>query len=310
VALNGQQATDSRIIAFPDASGTVALTSQTVLKSAYTPAHSILAQQSGTGSPTAVTLGNNTILGRMSGGGSAIAGLSPSNARTVLELGTLATVNGGTGVADFLASPTSANLAAAVTGETGTGSLVFATSPTITTPNISGTTPFVYNDNNYGNGITVRNSNTGTGAVTGIVLLNAAGTAAVGAMQYVASNFINAGLANTVIFGSIGTQKVGFIANTGGTAGQDVYFKNFSTQVTATIFCQGSTQNVGINTESPNARALLDLTSTTKGFLPPRMTTAQRDAITSVPAGLMIYNTSTNKLNFFNGSAWEAVTSA
>ena len=129
-------------------------------------------------------------------------------------------------------------------------------------------------------------------------------------MQYVASNFINAGLANTVIFGSIGTQKVGFIANTGGTAGQDVYFKNFSTQVTSTIFCQGSTQNVGINTESPNARALLDLTSTTKGFLPPRMTTAQRDAITSVPAGLMIYNTSTNKLNFFNGSAWEAVTSA
>jgi hypothetical protein len=74
-----------------------------VAKSAYTPAHSILAQQSGTGSPTAVTLGNNTILGRMSGGGSAIAGLSPSNARTVLELGTLATVNGGTGVATALA---------------------------------------------------------------------------------------------------------------------------------------------------------------------------------------------------------------
>jgi hypothetical protein len=40
------------------------------------------------------------------------------------------------------------------------------------------------------------------------------------------------------------------------------------------------------------------------------MTTAQRDAITSVPAGLMIYNTTTNKLNFYNGSAWEAVTSA
>jgi hypothetical protein len=40
----------------------------------------------------------------------------------------------GTNVADFLASPTSANLAAAVTGETGSGSLVFATSPTLTTP--------------------------------------------------------------------------------------------------------------------------------------------------------------------------------
>jgi hypothetical protein len=40
----------------------------------------------------------------------------------------------GTGVATFLATPTSSNLAAAVTDETGSGSLVFATSPTLTTP--------------------------------------------------------------------------------------------------------------------------------------------------------------------------------
>jgi hypothetical protein len=40
----------------------------------------------------------------------------------------------GTGVATFLATPSSANLAAAVTGETGTGGLVFATSPTLVTP--------------------------------------------------------------------------------------------------------------------------------------------------------------------------------
>jgi len=40
----------------------------------------------------------------------------------------------GTGVATFLATPTSANLAAAVTNETGTGALVFATSPTLVTP--------------------------------------------------------------------------------------------------------------------------------------------------------------------------------
>jgi hypothetical protein len=40
----------------------------------------------------------------------------------------------GTGVATFLATPTSANLATAVTGETGSGALVFATSPTLVTP--------------------------------------------------------------------------------------------------------------------------------------------------------------------------------
>ncbi len=45
----------------------------------------------------------------------------------------------GTGVATFLATPSSANLASALTDETGTGANVFATSPTITTPNIVGT---------------------------------------------------------------------------------------------------------------------------------------------------------------------------
>jgi hypothetical protein len=64
---------------------------------------------------------------------------------------------------------------------------------------------------------------------------------------------------------------------------------------------------VGIGTTSPNAAALLDVSSTTKGFLPPRMTTAQRDAISTPPAGLVIYNTTTNVLNFYNGSAWGAV---
>jgi hypothetical protein len=42
----------------------------------------------------------------------------------------------GTGVATFLGTPSSANLAAAVTGETGSGALVFATSPTLVTPTL------------------------------------------------------------------------------------------------------------------------------------------------------------------------------
>jgi hypothetical protein len=48
----------------------------------------------------------------------------------------------GTNVANFLEFPTSANLAAAVTGETGTGALVFGTSPTIDAPTISGSAAF------------------------------------------------------------------------------------------------------------------------------------------------------------------------
>jgi hypothetical protein len=57
-----------------------------VLKSDYSPSHSILVQQSGTGSPTALQVGNNTLVGRLSGGGSAIAALSASDVRTFLSI--------------------------------------------------------------------------------------------------------------------------------------------------------------------------------------------------------------------------------
>lgn len=76
-----------------------------------------------------------------------------------------------------------------------------------------------------------------------------------------------------------------------------------------TILTADSLGNVGIGVTSPNAVALLDVSSTTKGFLPPRMTEAQRDAIATPPAGLVIYNTTTAKLNLFT-TVWEALTSA
>jgi uncharacterized protein (TIGR02145 family) len=48
----------------------------------------------------------------------------------------------------------------------------------------------------------------------------------------------------------------------------------------------------------------LDVFSTNKGFLPPRLTTAQRDAIDNPAAGLMIYNTTVNCLQWWNGTYW------
>lgn len=68
--------------------------------------------------------------------------------------------------------------------------------------------------------------------------------------------------------------------------------------------------SVGIGNTSPSATAILELSSTTQGLLLPRMTTTQRNAISSPPAGLVIYNTTTNKINVRVASAWEAVTSA
>lgn len=63
----------------------------------------------------------------------------------------------------------------------------------------------------------------------------------------------------------------------------------------------------GYGTITPDASAVIDLTSTSKGFLPPRMTTTERDAISTPAEGLVIYNTTTQVLNFYNGSSWGAV---
>jgi len=54
-----------------------------------------------------------------------------------------------------------------------------------------------------------------------------------------------------------------------------------------------SAQNVGINDDgsSPDASAVLDVKSISKGFLAPRMTAAQRNAIVSPATGLLVYQT-------------------
>ena len=55
----------------------------------YTPSHSLLVQQSGTGSPTSLSVGNNTLVGRLSGGGSQIEDLSASQVKEILGDDTL-----------------------------------------------------------------------------------------------------------------------------------------------------------------------------------------------------------------------------
>jgi hypothetical protein len=65
--------------------------------------------------------------------------------------------------------------------------------------------------------------------------------------------------------------------------------------------------SLGIGIATPNASALLDVSSTTKGFLPPRMTNAQMVAIVTPAAGLVVYDTTNNKLNVYDGTNWVAV---
>jgi hypothetical protein len=65
-----------------------------------------------------------------------------------------------------------------------------------------------------------------------------------------------------------------------------------------------NTGSVGVGIASPDASSALDVTSTTQGFLPPRMSDTQRDAIASPAAGLMIFNTTTGCMNYFDGFNW------
>ena len=86
--------------------------------------------------------------------------------------------------------------------------------------------------------------------------------------------------------------------------------------LTGTITAASETLSgtLGLGTLTPNSSAIIDATSTTKGLLPPRMITTQRDAISSPAEGLLIYNMSTHKIevytignrqeNFLSGSVY------
>lgn len=64
---------------------------------------------------------------------------------------------------------------------------------------------------------------------------------------------------------------------------------------------------LGIGTNTPNASAVIDLSSTTKGFLPPRMTNIQKNAIPSPVAGLLVWCTdcsANGMIQVYNGTTW------
>ena len=69
-----------------------------------------------------------------------------------------------------------------------------------------------------------------------------------------------------------------------------------------------SSGNVGIGIATPNSSALVDITSTNKGFAMPRLTTLQRLAIAGPIDGLQVYDTNLKGFYYFNGVNWNCVT--
>jgi hypothetical protein len=274
----------------------------------------------------------------------------------------------GAGVATFLATPSSANLRTAVTDETGTGALVFATSPTLVTPalgtpasgvvtNLTGTASININGTvgattpNTGN-FTVLTENaspvvvqTDIGSAPNEIPLNQylgnlayqdaaniAGPVGVGgALSTVGVATFSAGSAaapaitttgdtNTGIFfpaadqvgiATNGVERVEFgntetVFNDGG---DNVDFRVEGDTNANLLFVDASADAIGIGTASPNASAILDAQSTTKGVRMPNMTTTQKNAIVSPAAGLMVFDTTLAKLSVYSGIAWETITS-
>jgi hypothetical protein len=66
-------------------------------------------------------------------------------------------------------------------------------------------------------------------------------------------------------------------------------------------------QSIGINTTTPNANAVLDIKSNTKGILIPRTSTTSRLAIVNPPKGLILYDSTAGSFWFYNGTAWAAL---
>lgn len=92
-----------------------------------------------------------------------------------------------------------------------------------------------------------------------------------------------------------GTLTEGFLPAGGASA---------NTLVDSPMFTDGTAVSIG--TASPDSTALFEIQSTSRGSIPaPVMTETQRDAITTPATGLTVYNSTTNDIEFFNGTSWQ-----
>jgi len=96
-------------------------------------------------------------------------------------------------------------------------------------------------------------------------------------------------------------------ANSSGATSVGMYISSSSTSGTAYGLLVNGGRS-GFGTTTPVESAEVEILSTTRGFLPPRMTTTQKNAIATPAAGLVVYDTTLNKLCVYT-TAWETITS-
>jgi hypothetical protein len=215
-----------------------------------------------------------------------------------------------------------ANEIAYFTGSTAIGSLTVATYPSLTELSyVKGVTSGIQ---------TQLNGKQASGNYATIALDNLASVAMNASLQFnntsartfdiaptantVAGNALTISAGSTVTGGTADMAGGNLILNSGlgkGTGASSIIFQTGKTLTTGSTLQTLTTAmtilgngNVGIGTTSPNASAILDVTSTTKGFAPPRGTNTQMLAISTPTEGLIFYDLTNHKMNYYNGTSW------
>lgn len=215
----------------------------------------------------------------------------------------------GTGVATFLATPSSANLASAVTGETGSGALVFATSPTLVTPALGVATATSLNGNTFttgtytltgGSGKTLTFNNTLTLAGTDSTTLTFQGTGTVvnrdSTDTLTNKTFNSSGTGNTLQVSGVTVSAGQYPGETGtgsATAGN-------VGQYVESVVTSGSA--VALTSSAPKTVTSISLTAgdwdvTALGYVLPAATTSITQTVTSVSGTDNTLDTTPGKVN-------------
>jgi hypothetical protein len=143
------------------------------------------------------------------------------------------------------------------------------------------------------------NSTSGTFGADGTLSLIGFGGVIIGFTNSASRSGIFLGAATGIGFYA-NAVEVGRIFNGGNFSIGTTTDAGYKLDVNGTVRIQNKL-SVGTPTQ---ASAVMEITSTTLGFLPPRMTTTQKNAITSPATGLMVYDTTLNLISVYNGTMW------
>lgn len=171
-------------------------------------------------------------------------------------------------------------------------------------------------DSNYAGlntGATFIKGSGSTSATTSLLVQNSAGTQSIKLSDDGQLNLrqtlvfdLNTGIIDGAVwYQSVNNATVGMYGDAAASSG---------VRVTGSTYTSGASQiqvkgslSISSAFNQPNASAQLDVSSTTKGFLQPRMTNTQALAITTPATGLQVYDTTNNKNLLYNGTTWQNI---